>query len=209
MTRRKPRPTEGEPARRTDDAERSAREASQLLGLGDDPSRLCPADRLRCDLVATLRIAIDHAGATAMEGGSADVGRLVSAVEQLTRLLPKAATEAPSHRADPRKALLEMILTMRERGELSDRAMEPITGCAADPTVITPSEADVVPPGELADRDPGMRPGPDDPKPPVTIEGKAAPAAEDMVDLRAGYNDTPEPWREHLNRHYDPWADNR
>jgi hypothetical protein len=120
MTKHKPKPAESRPARHTDDAERSAREASQLLGLGDDPSRLCPADRLRCDLVATLRIAIDHAGATAMEGGSTDVGRLVSAVEQLTKLLPAAATAAPSHRADPRKALLALIMQQRERDGIPD-----------------------------------------------------------------------------------------
>ena len=114
MTRRK-KPTEHRPARRTDDAEQSAREACELLGLGNEPSRLCPADRLRVDMVSTLRLVIDHAGEAAMEGGSADVGRLVTAVEQLTRLLPKAATEAPSHREDPRKALLKIIMTMRER----------------------------------------------------------------------------------------------
>jgi len=61
----------------------------------------------------------------ALEGGTADIGRLVGAVEQLTKLLPKTATEAPSHRADPRKALLALILQMRERGEIADRAEEP------------------------------------------------------------------------------------
>jgi hypothetical protein len=99
----------------TTDAERSAREACQLLDLGDDPSRLCASDRLKVDLVSTLRLVIDHAGQVALEGGTADIGRLVVAVEQLTRLLPKAATEAPSHREDPRKALLKIIMTMRER----------------------------------------------------------------------------------------------
>jgi hypothetical protein len=115
MTRRKPRPTEGEPARHTDDAERSAREACELLGLGNEPGRLCPADRLRVDMVSTLRLVIDHAGEAVLEGGAADLTRLVGAVDHLTRLLPKAATEAPSHREDPRKALLKIIMTMRER----------------------------------------------------------------------------------------------
>jgi hypothetical protein len=117
VTKRKPRPTERRATRQPSDAERAAVEACQLLGLGDDPSRLCPADRLRCDLVSTLRIAIDHAGATAMEGGSADVGRLVTAVEQLTRSPGQARVEdpqwvhasrlvrssacAPCHAADP------------------------------------------------------------------------------------------------------------
>jgi hypothetical protein len=124
MTRRK-RPTESRPARHTDDAERAAVEACELLGFGNEPSRLCASDRLKVDLVSTLRLVIDHAGQVALEGGTADIGRLVGAVEQLTKLLPKTATEAPSHRADPRKALLEMILQMRDRDEIADRAEEP------------------------------------------------------------------------------------
>ena len=124
MTRRK-RPTESRPARHTDDAERAAVEACELLGFGNEPSRLCASDRLKVDLVSTLRLVIDHAGQVALEGGTADIGRLVGAVEQLTKLLPKTATEAPSHRADPRKALLALILQMRERGEIADRAEEP------------------------------------------------------------------------------------
>jgi hypothetical protein len=122
MTRRKPRPTERRPA---DDAERSAREACELLGLGNDPVRLCPADRLRVDMVSTLRLVIDHAGEAVLAGGAADLTRLVGAVDHLTKLLPKAATEPVSHRADPRKALLEMILQMRDRDEIADTAAEP------------------------------------------------------------------------------------
>ena len=115
MTKHKPKPAESRPARHTDDAERSAREACELLGLGNEPGRLCPADRLRVDMVSTLRLVIDHAGEAVLEGGAADLTRLVGAVDHLTRLLPKAATEAPSHREDPRKALLKIIMTMRER----------------------------------------------------------------------------------------------
>jgi hypothetical protein len=122
VTRRKPRPTERRPA---DDAERSAREACELLGLGNDPVRLCPADRLRVDMVSTLRLVIDHAGEAVLAGGAADLTRLVGAVDHLTKLLPKAATEPVSHRADPRKALLEMILQMRDRDEIADTAAEP------------------------------------------------------------------------------------
>jgi hypothetical protein len=66
-------------------------------------------------MVSTLRLVIDHAGEAVLEGGAADLTRLVGAVDHLTRLLPKAATEAPSHREDPRKALLKIIMTMRER----------------------------------------------------------------------------------------------
>jgi hypothetical protein len=124
MTRRK-RPTESRPARHTDDAERAAVEACELLGFGNEPSRLCASDRLRVDMVSTLRLVIDHAGEAVLAGGAADLTRLVGAVDHLTKLLPKAATEAPSHRADPRKALLEMILQMRDRDEIANRAEEP------------------------------------------------------------------------------------
>ena len=125
MTKHKPKPAESRPARHTDDAERSAREACELLGLGNEPGRLCPADRLRVDLVSTLRLVIDHAGEAVLAGGAADLTRLVGAVDHLTKLLPKAATEPVSHRADPRKALLEMILQMRDRDEIADTAAEP------------------------------------------------------------------------------------
>jgi hypothetical protein len=189
---------------------------------------MCPADSLRVDLVSTLRLVIDAAGETVLEGGTADIGRLVGAVEQLTRLLPKAATEAPSHREDPRAALLALIMQQRERDGIPDEGTTQATINAQaaeiaqlraqlageEPTVTAyrvirkpgRPEADIVPPSELGDfHIGGPKPGPDDPRPPVVIEGKAvatndapepAPAAEDMVDLRAGFNDTPEPWRQ-------------
>ena len=109
----------------TNDVLKARAEAAELLGLGNEPSRLCASDRLKVDLVSTLRLVIDHAGQVALEGGTADIGRLVGAVEQLTKLLPKTATEAPSHSADPRKALLALILQMRDRDEIADRAEEP------------------------------------------------------------------------------------
>ena len=123
MTKRKPTTERLRP--KTDDAERAAVEACELLGFGNEPSRLCASDRLKVDLVSTLRLVIDHAGQVALEGGTADIGRLVGAVDHLTKLLPKAATEPVSHRADPRKALLEMILQMRDRDEIADTAAEP------------------------------------------------------------------------------------
>jgi hypothetical protein len=123
MTKRKPTTERLRP--KTDDAERAAVEACELLGFGNEPSRLCASDRLKVDLVSTLRLVIDHAGEMALEGGTADIGRLVGAVEQLTKLLPKTATEAPSHRADPRKALLELILQQRDREEIGERTEEP------------------------------------------------------------------------------------
>jgi hypothetical protein len=165
---------------------------------------------------------VDHAGEMALEGGTADIGRLVNAVETLTKLLPKTV-EPQSHRADPRVALLALIMEQRaragvpsegvtrstiraltaenaelrarlgdapERSDLPDHLSQKghLQSASARTAVITPSAGDVTPPGERADRDPGMRPGPDD-KSPVTIDA-------DAIDIRRGYNDTPEPWRQ-------------
>ena len=124
MTKKKPPPEKPRP--KTDDAEWAHAEASALLGLGGDPSKLCGADRVRVGMVAGLMAAVDAATESLLAGNSSagDIGRLTSSVDALIRLLPKAATEAPS-RADPRKALLEMILQMRDRDEIADRAEEP------------------------------------------------------------------------------------
>jgi len=120
----------------------------------------------------------------------------------LIRLLPKAATEAPSHREDPRAALLKLILEQRARAGIPDEGLDErddelaalrsenerlrrAAGLPVTPTAVV----DVVPPGEIADRDPGMRPGPDDPRPPTVID-------VDAVDIRAGFDDTPQPWRQ-------------
>ena len=115
MTKKKPPPERLRP--KTDDAELALAEACKLLGCGGDPSKLCGADRVRVGMVAGLMAAVDAATESLLAGNSSagDIGRLTSSVDALIRLLPKAATEAPSHREDPRKALLKMIMQMRER----------------------------------------------------------------------------------------------
>jgi hypothetical protein len=178
---------------------------------------MCPADGLRVDLVSTLRLVVDHAGEMALEGGTADIGRLVGAVEQLTKLLPPKTVEPQSHRGeDPRAALLKLILQMRERdgvpaAGLSEQAGEiaalkaenerlrraaglvvPHAACGAPP------EVDVVPPSEIGEfYVGGPRPAPDDPpkRSSVIIEGKAtaAPAAP-------GYDyNTSNEWKSYVN----------
>jgi hypothetical protein len=115
MTKKKPPPERLRP--KTDDAELALAEACKLLGCGGDPSKLCGADRVRVGMVAGLMAAVDAATESLLAGNSSagDIGRLTSSVDALVRLLPKAATEAPSHREDPREALLKIIMTMRER----------------------------------------------------------------------------------------------
>jgi len=115
MTKKKPPPEKPRP--KTDDAEWAHAEASALLGLGGDPSKLCGADRVRVGMVAGLMAAVDAATESLLAGNSSagDIGRLTSSVDALIRLLPKAATEPAQTREDPRKALLDLILTMRDR----------------------------------------------------------------------------------------------
>ena len=115
MTKKKPPPERLRP--KTDDAELALAEACKLLGCGGDPSKLCGADRVRVGMVAGLMAAVDAATESLLAGNSSagDIGRLTSSVDALIRLLPKAATEPAQTREDPRKALLDLILTMRER----------------------------------------------------------------------------------------------
>jgi hypothetical protein len=177
--------------RPTNDAKASRREACELLGFGDDPSRLCPADRLKVDLVSTLRLVIDHAGEVVLDGGTADLGRLVTAVEHLTRMLPAAREPLASQRDDRDAAvapllklfrhLHESVHTLSAENAHLKAALK--AGSPALPDVATlvesvpidPGEADITPPGEIGGECyAGMRPGPDDPprrSPPVIVAG--------------------------------------
>jgi hypothetical protein len=106
----------------SNDLAKAHREAAALLGL--DPAHpLCPADGLRVDLVSTLRLVIDAAGETVLEGGSVDLSRLVNAVETLIRLLPGRELPQPARehdRNDPQRLLFEMYMAARRRGGVSD-----------------------------------------------------------------------------------------
>jgi hypothetical protein len=101
----------------TNDLKASRREAAELLGIVD-LACMCPADRLRVDLVCTLRRVIDAAGETVLEGGAVDISRLVNVVEQLTKLLPARQLESPPTRDDPREVMFKIYMEMRERGEV-------------------------------------------------------------------------------------------
>jgi hypothetical protein len=160
---------------------------------------------------------IDAAGETVLEGGTADIGRLISATEQLTKLLPKTV-EPVSHRPDPREALLQLILEQRRCAGIPDsgvderddelaelkaeveqlRAVAMAAGLAVPHASCgTPPEADVTPPSEIGEFYRGApRPGPDD-RTPVTIEGKAEPADDGAVDIRGGFSsdNSDQSWR--------------
>jgi hypothetical protein len=99
---------------RSDDLLRSREEAALLLRL--DPQNLSPSDRLRCDLIVTLRLSIDSAQADALEGRAADLGRLIVATESLVKLLPTEPPKLASSRPDPKETMLKTYMEMRARG---------------------------------------------------------------------------------------------
>jgi hypothetical protein len=171
---------------RSDDRAQARREAATLLGV--DIEHLSPADNLRVDMVSALRLVIDSEQASILSGNSADLGKLNVAVQSLIALLPGSKLDEPaSSRPDPRKAMWETYISMRRRGELAASQMRPqqrleaarakVAEIEAELAAITPSEADITPPGEIGECYAGMRPGPDDPprRSPQVIEGKPAP----------------------------------
>jgi hypothetical protein len=175
--------TEPQPSDLTD-FQKARHEAAVALGL--DIARLNPADSLKLDLCVVLRRVVDSQTESAFDGDAVDLPRLLTAIEKLTALLPAPALSASAPEVDPRQLLLEMYMAARARGELFvERSQDP----------ITPSESDVVPPSEQGDlsffRGP-PKPAPDDYLAPV-IEREAD---EDAVDIRAGFGNVDEPWRQ-------------
>jgi hypothetical protein len=184
-------------AQRSDDLLRSREEAALLLRL--DPQNLSPADELKCDLIATLRLSIDSAQADALEGRAADLGRLIVATESLVKLLPSEPPKPEANRPDPRVVLWNIIKEGRDRlaegyegydgkckqiealqievaalkAQLVGAGLAPALPAVPNSTAIDPTE--VVPPGEWRGETYAgpVRPGRDDPKSPVTIEAHA------------------------------------
>src|SRR5262249_11666768 len=117
----------------TDDLERAHHEAAELLGL--DPSKLSAGDRLRCELVSALRPVVDDELAKSTSSRSADLARLIVAVEGLAKLLPREVATEPAvpsiYKRDPREVLEEMV----ERwiaAEEAERAERGLSGLMPD-----------------------------------------------------------------------------
>ena len=185
----------------TDDRTQARKEAAELLGV--DVEHLSPADALRCDMIASLRLVIDAEQSAVLSGNQADLGKLNTAVTSLIALLPNR--ELPAQEAnepDPREIMWETYLGMRRRGELANAcstyegrqrriaeleakvvALEAqLAGVPDEPTTVLSSAADNVVP---------MRPS--------SAPAAAAPAApeeefEEVVVTEAVLGQ-PEPWR--------------
>ena len=95
-----------------------AKARAEIIALfGWGANSLAPDQMLRLDCAVALRLALDDLQGRVIRGESIDMGRMLTESEALARLLPPAvlATPPAEPREDPRKALLEMILQMRER----------------------------------------------------------------------------------------------
>src|SRR5262245_5248178 len=192
MSRNPKNPTTATPA--TADMALARREAAELLGF--DPDRLTASDRLKCELVAALRSAVDDELMNVTSARSVDLAKLITAVETLTRFLADAAPKENERHAiykrNPRQVLEEMVTRWiqadeqdrRERGlppRLHDEQEQQAKIDALErenarlrgesvahvqqlpppgaERVITPTESEVIPPGEIPDLDANKAPG--------------------------------------------------
>jgi hypothetical protein len=102
--------------RSNDDLARARAESAGLLRL--DPENLSPADALKCDLVSTLRSVIDDEQAKSHASNGADLGKLIVAVDALTKLLPASPVPVPPLLDyDPKEKLKQIVENMRAAQE--------------------------------------------------------------------------------------------
>ena len=95
-----------------------AKARSEIIALFRwDADILSPDQMLRLDCAVALRLGLDDLQGRVIRGESIDMARMLTASEALASLLPPAvlATPPAEPREDPRKALLELVLQMRER----------------------------------------------------------------------------------------------
>jgi hypothetical protein len=162
---------------RDDDRSQARREAAALLNV--DIDRMSPADGLRVDMIAALRLVIDHEQASVLEGGSADLGKLNVAVQSLIALLPgRELPPAEQEREDPRQVMWKIYKGMRERGELNLKSLAPVevenAQLKAEIAALragAPRSAPALPPDVPMVAAGDHRPGPDDP----IVNGKLVP----------------------------------
>jgi hypothetical protein len=212
---------------------------AEIIALfGWNADSLSPDQTLRIDCACALRLALDDLQGRIVRGESADVARMLTASEALSRLLPPAVLATPpSEQRDDRDAavapLLKLFRYLHESvhtlsaenarlkaqlaGGLPSASDGHSTGGGGS-AVITPPTCDITPPGEIGDLAYAgpVRPGPDDPKPGRVIEGKVArsPAASAAPASRQqDWDSTPSgkawnAWRDAGGYAGDPWANN-
>jgi hypothetical protein len=182
---------------------------------------LSPEQALRLDTAAALRLALDDLQGKIVRGEAVDITKMLTASEALARLLPPAVCEAEQR--DDRDAAVAPLLKLfrhlhesvhtlsaenarlkaalkaggflgHDREEATPAHSLSDVPMVVERVAINPSLGDITPPAEIGVAYVGTKPGPDDPKPPVTIEGKvvpSAPAAGASASRQPTWDDTP------------------
>jgi hypothetical protein len=202
-----------------------AKARSEIIALfGWNADGLSPDQTLRIDCAVALRLALDDLQGRIVRGESADVARMLTASEALSRLLPPAVLAAPpaEQRDDHEAAIAPLLKLYRylhesvhtltaENGQLRaalKAAAVPLpldVPMTAEHVPIDPPTSDIVPASERAECDAGVKPGPDDwraQRSTTVIEGRAnPPAAKARHASPASWDDTPN------GRAWNEWRD--
>jgi hypothetical protein len=130
----------------TNDLEQARREAAEMLGL--DPDKLSPGARLRCELVASLRAVVDDELGKVTSSRSSDLGKLIIAIETLSKYLAdaKPQAEAGDPSDDPHARLMKIIdnWIANHAAEKAERAAQRAAqGLDALPDTLEPAHAEI------------------------------------------------------------------
>jgi hypothetical protein len=205
------------PNQQSDEYLQARIESCKLLGL--DPDDLSSLEAIRADIVTTLRTWLDGTQGQLLSGGTADPTKILAVAEALGKLVPER--EHRSRGEDPRQHMWATYIGMRRRGEISDRAAEPslreqLAKVQAENAALRVEiEALRAVGGAAQVESAPAAPLPDNvvpltkPAAPAPAAAPSRPFVNGTSDLVARYTVPDEPWREHMNANYDPWADNR
>jgi len=99
---------------------RARREAAELLGL--NPDKLSAGERLKCELIAALRSVVDDELGKVDRANAADLGRLIIAIETLTKFLAEAKPKDGEQHSVFRKNPYEVLDNLAQRWRAADEA---------------------------------------------------------------------------------------
>jgi hypothetical protein len=161
-----------------------------------------------------------------VRGETIDVNRMLTASEALARLLPPAVLAVPPSEQREDDDTEEQIAPLRklyrhlheqvhvlthENAQLRAQLGLPVSGAGS--TAVTPTEADITPPGEIGHAIVGKVAGPDDPPKPanVVIEGKPVASAAPLSRRPPDWDSTENGrrWRAWVDSgaaHHDRWG---
>jgi hypothetical protein len=167
---------------------------AEIIALfGWNADSLTPDQTLRVDCAVALRIGLDDLQGRVMRGESesVDMAKMLVISEALARILPPAVLAAPpaEQREDRDAAVAPLLKLFRHlhesvatlsaenaqlKAQLAGGHGSALPSLRGDSTAITPSEADITPPGEIGVAVVGMKRGADDPPPMLPpIDAKA------------------------------------